>query len=134
MKAERGSRMTGKPADDAMTAFGSIGTAHDHLRERLIEIRDEVLDRMARLGAVEPGHLPLIAGINAVLYALDSIPIEVVAAARAVVSDDGREIRLTLYAQHGAVATLALDPCHAIALVGKLIEAALPRLKGRMTP
>ena len=27
-----------------------------------------------------------------------------------------------------------VDPCRAIALAGKLIEAALPRLKGRMTP
>jgi hypothetical protein len=61
-------------------------------------------------------------------------PIEVVAAARAVVSDDGPEIRLTLYAQHGAVATVALDRCRAIALAGKLIEAVLRRLKGRMTP
>jgi hypothetical protein len=56
-------------------------------------------------------------------------PIEVVAAARAVVSDDGREIRLTLYAQHGAVAEVALDPCRAITIAGKLINAAGLRLR-----
>jgi hypothetical protein len=46
-----------------------------------------------------------------------------------VVSDDGREIRLTLYAQHGAVAEVTLDPCRAIAIAGKLIQAAGLRLR-----
>jgi len=48
--------------------------------------------------------------------------------ARAVVSDDGQTVRLTLYAETGAVAALELDSIRAITLVGKLIEAALPRL------
>jgi hypothetical protein len=46
-----------------------------------------------------------------------------------VVSDDGREIRLTFYSEAGAVATVALDPVRARALAGRLIEAVL----GRMT-
>jgi hypothetical protein len=99
---------------------GSKATAHDRLR-------DEALGRMLRRGAVEPGHLPLIAGINAALVALVSIPIEDEAAC-AVVSDDGREIRLTLYAKTGAVAATVLDPVRAVALAQRLIGAALPRL------
>jgi hypothetical protein len=74
-----------------------------------------MLDRMLRRGAAEPGHLPMIAGINAALDALDSIPIEVEPAARAVVSDDGREIRLTFYAELGAGAAVVLDPVRAVA-------------------
>jgi hypothetical protein len=50
-------------------------------------------------------------------------------AARAVVADDGREIRLTLYAESGTVATVALDPVRAIRMAGELIEAALPKLR-----
>jgi hypothetical protein len=81
-----------------------------------------------RHGAVEPGHLPLIAGINAALDALDGMPIAADVASRAVVSDDGREIRLTLYAEAGAVAAVVLDPVRAVALAQRLIAAALPRL------
>jgi hypothetical protein len=98
------------------------------LRERLIELRDDALGRMLRRGAIEPSHLPLIAGINAALDALDSLPVEAEAAARAVVSDDGREIRLTLYTEAGAVAAVVLDPVRAVALAQRLIAAALPRL------
>jgi hypothetical protein len=97
------------------------------LRDRLIELRAEMLDRMLRRGAVEPGHLPLIAGINAVLEVLDKIPIEVDRAERAVVSDDGRAIRPTLY-KAGAVATGEISPAHSVALAGRLLDAAGTRL------
>jgi hypothetical protein len=53
-------------------------------------------------------------------------------AARAVVSDDGREIRLTLYAAPGAVAAIVLDPVRAVALAQRLIAAALTRLSSRI--
>jgi hypothetical protein len=99
-------------------------------------MRDDTLGRMLRRGAVEPGQLPLIGGINAALDTLDSVPIEAEEAARAVVSDDGREIRLTLYAEAGAVATVALDPVRAVALAGRLIAAARAPafFEDRMTP
>jgi hypothetical protein len=48
--------------------------AHDHLRGRLVEMRDEMLSRMVRKGAVEPGHLPLIAGIAAALAGKLALP------------------------------------------------------------
>jgi hypothetical protein len=59
---------------------------------------------------------------------LDGMPIESEVASRAVVSDDGREIRLTLYAEAGATAAIVLDPVLAVALAQRLIAAALPRL------
>jgi hypothetical protein len=109
----------------------SGGTSLDRrarLRERLMELRDYALGRMLRRCAVEPGHLPMIAGIAAALDALDTIPVEAEMAARAVVSDDGRETRLTLYAEAGAAAAIVLDPIRAVTLAGRLLAAALPRL------
>jgi hypothetical protein len=46
--------MTGEVNGDCLAA----------LRERLIEMRADALDRMLTRCAAEPGHLPLIAGIN----------------------------------------------------------------------
>jgi hypothetical protein len=43
------------------------------LRERLEAMQDEMLDRMLRRGSVEPGQLPLTAGIAAALAALDRL-------------------------------------------------------------
>ena len=56
------------------------------------------------------------------------MPVEAEASARAVVSEDGREIRLTLYAEVGAAAAIVLDPVLAVALAQRLIVAATPRL------
>ena len=104
-----------------------LENGHDvaRLRERLIEMRAETLDRMARRGEPEPGHLPLIAGINAMLEALAAEDAKGArCAARAVVSDDGHEIRLTLYAERVAIATGGLDPARCISLAGRLLDAA----------
>jgi hypothetical protein len=49
-------------------------------------------------------------------------------AGRAVVSDDGETIRLTLYGDEGVGASMTLAPVRAIALAGELIAAALLRL------
>ncbi len=48
---------------------------------------------------------------------------------RAVIGDDGREIRLMLYSQSSAIGAVTLAPCRAIALAGDLIAAALPKLR-----
>jgi hypothetical protein len=50
-------------------------------------------------------------------------------AARAVLADDGREIRLTVSTEAAAPAAVVLDPVRAIRMAGELIEAALPRLR-----
>ena len=94
-----------------------------------MELRDDVLGRMVRKGAVEPGHLPILAGIAAALGALDDIAILTeMEAARAVVSDDGRVIRLTLYRDADALAAVELSPERAIALARRLLDAARLRL------
>jgi hypothetical protein len=41
------------------------------LREQLLEMRTDLLGRMQRRGSIEPGVLPLIAGIAAALEVLD---------------------------------------------------------------
>jgi hypothetical protein len=45
-----------------------------------------------------------------------------------VVNDNGHEIRLTLYGETGAVASVEVDPIRAIAIAEQLIQAALQRL------
>jgi hypothetical protein len=120
------------PCPDRLRAREGVAMAGaDRLRERLIELRDGMLDRMLRKGAVEPGHLPLIAGASAALDALGTLSVEM-GASRAVVSDDGREIRLTLYHEAEAVAAVLLSPERAIALAGRLLDAAGLRLASRI--
>jgi hypothetical protein len=80
-------------------------------------------DELAR--TVRRSQLPQIASIDA---RLEETPAEWKPACRAVVADDGQTIRLTLYAETGAVAAVDLDPLRAIALAGELIDAALPKL------
>jgi hypothetical protein len=96
-------------------------------RQRLIEMRTGLLAAMDR--QIEAGQLARLAGINAALVALN---IEGCSngepAARAVVSDDGSEIRLTLYAENGAAFAAPIAPGRAVALAGELIAAALPKL------
>jgi hypothetical protein len=91
-------------------------------------MQGDMLARMILRGMIKPGHLGLIAGIAAALGTLDTMPAEAEMAARAVVSDDGRGIRLTLYAEAGAAAAIVLDPIRAVALAGWLLATALPRL------
>jgi hypothetical protein len=49
-------------------------------------------------------------------------------AARAVVSDDGLTISLTVYTEAGDAVPVALLPVRAVALAGELIEAAVPKI------
>jgi len=97
-------------------------------RARLVATRAELIEWQVRDG-IEGGTLALLAGIGATLEALDAMPADTAPAARAIVSDDGRKIRLTLYGEAGAIATVTLAPCRAVALAGELIAAALPRLR-----
>jgi hypothetical protein len=97
------------------------------LRRQLIEMRADMLDRMLRRGAAEPGHLPLIAGINAALEALDRSA-RTEAAAPAVVDGSGTAIRLVLYRDGAAIAATEIEATTAIALAGELLGAAGMRL------
>jgi hypothetical protein len=93
------------------------------LRQKLIEMRADMLDRMLRRGAIEPGFLPLIAGINAALEVLDRSS-QTEAAAPAAVDASGAAIRLVMYRDGTAIAATALEATTAIALAGKLLGAA----------
>ena len=97
----------------------------DLVRERLLAMRHEEAVRI-----LQRNPSSMTTTIDALLTALDENPNDAQPAARAVVADDGQEIRLTLYREEGAVASAALDPIHAIGLAGRLIEMALLRLAG----
>jgi hypothetical protein len=85
-------------------------------------------DEFVRL--LRRGQLPQIAAIDVAIAALDEVPADAEPASRAVVSDDGKVIRLILYAETGIVAFVEVDPIRAIAVAAELIGAALPRLTG----
>ena len=97
------------------------------LRSRLCGMRAELVERLAR--GIEGGDLALLGTVHGAISAVDAVPEDVADAARAVVSDDGKVIRLMFYAQDGAGCGLELDPAQAMALAGRLIEAASTRLR-----
>jgi hypothetical protein len=94
-------------------------------RSRLLALRADVLRQLDEADALDGGLLRLLADANAAIATIDAQPSEGEPAARAVVSDDGIEIRLISYTQTGAAAMVVLDPRRAIALAGQLITAAL---------
>jgi hypothetical protein len=95
----------------------------DAVRDRLLAMRDEEVARILR-----QNPSPALAVITELLPALDELPHDAQSASRAVVSDNGQEIRLTLYSEIGAVASMEVDPICAVAIAGQLIQAALQRL------
>jgi hypothetical protein len=96
----------------------------DELRRQLAEMRDGMIGRMQRRGAVEPAHLSLIAGIAATLEVLDRGTRTAAAEAAAVVDGSGVGIRLIVYRNGDAIAATELAPTTAIALAGRLLDAA----------
>ncbi len=74
------------------------------------------------------GFTALIGGIDATLDALDTALAGVAPTARAVPSDDSRELRPTLYAEGGPIAAAILLPHRAVTLAGELIAAARRRM------
>jgi hypothetical protein len=101
------------------------------LRQKLIEMRAELLSRMQRRGAVEPAHLPLVAGVAAALEALDRAA-RTEAAAPVAVDASGAVIRLVLLRDGGAVAAAPLSPVAAIRLAGELLDEAGLRLADQL--
>ena len=89
-------------------------------KERLLRLREREIKRLRAQGRL--AHFDVI---DAAITALDKPPADVEPAGRAMVSDDGKIIRLTLYAEAGTVASVELSPVRAVALAGKLIDAAL---------
>jgi hypothetical protein len=96
------------------------------LRSRLCEMRAELVGKLEQ--RIDGGMLALLGTVHGAISAVDAVPEEVDPADRAVVSDDGETIFLTFYAADGAACGLELAPAHAVALAGRLIEAASARL------
>jgi hypothetical protein len=69
------------------------------------------------------------ADVGAAIEAVDRVPIEAERSGRAVVADDGERILLTFYSEAGVVAAVELGPVRAVALAGRLLEAASARLR-----
>jgi|SRR5580700_6872935 hypothetical protein len=110
--------------------MASCTRARRGLRSRLIELCDDALRQLDEANVLDGGLLRLLGDANAALAAIDrQPPADTEPTARAVVSDDGTEIRLTLYTNAHAAAAIDLDPVRAVRLAGKLIAAALPRLR-----
>jgi hypothetical protein len=120
---------------------GAVSIAPDAvvaLRDRLRCLRADLRRRLAESETIEPAWLAILADTETVLAAITGAlaaiateacqPPESEPAARAVVSDDGTEIRLTLYAENGAAFAAPIAPGRAVALAGELIAAALPKL------
>jgi hypothetical protein len=123
-----GARPAGRPTDDQKwfaERCAELGVHHAYCTSW-----DELKAKLDKWGVGKPLPAPLASLSRA---GQDGPPQPEPAclrpAARAVVADDGREIRLTLYAESGTVATVALDPVRAIRMAGELIEAALPKLR-----
>ena len=96
------------------------------LRERLLEMRDEMILRMSGRGEPEPGHLGLISGIAATLAVLDAptLPDAPVPSATPIADHvlvDGN--RLTLSRGSSSIAVLALDDDKRLALAEQLLDA-----------
>jgi hypothetical protein len=112
---------------DGVTNLVALRRPTDRLREALVEMRNDMLDRMERRGAIEPAHLSLIAGISATLAELDRSA-RTIAAAPAVVDASDEAIRLVLLRNGTAVVATELTPVLAIRLGGELLAAAGLRL------
>jgi hypothetical protein len=67
---------------------------------------------------------------NAGLAAIDSSAPPAEPRGRAVVSDDGREIRLTVYTEAADGMAVVLTTAGAVHLAGQLLQAASPKLPG----
>lgn len=95
------------------------------LRERLVELRADLIDRMARRDAIEPGLLSVIGGIAATLQVIDQ---SADGAASVAVDDSGEAIRLIVHHDGGAVAAVEIAPTRAIRIAGELLDSAGLRL------
>ena len=100
------------------------------LRERLLTMREGLVDGLGSASHIDGGHLALLGHVGTALAALDaSAPDgDAAPAGRVVVIDDGTTLRLTLYDSAGPVATVVLDTRRCVQLAGDLIRAASRRM------
>jgi hypothetical protein len=108
-----------------------MNDAHLTLRDRLTALRADALARLASGNGIDTGMLELVAHIGIVLSSLDgeadaAVPPE--PGDRCIVSDDNREIMVTVYSSDRRAAAAVLSPAAAIRLAGQLISSASRRL------
>ena len=89
--------------------------------------RDDLLEALGRDG-LDHGFLRLLADTAAAIAVIGEHPVDAPPAERAVVADDGDEIRLCLYREAEPLSAVVLDPLAAIGLAERLIDAAQHRL------
>ncbi len=99
------------------------------LRTRLLDLRVDVLRKLAEAEHLDGGLLALLGNIAAALAALDAPSPDAQPAERAVLVDDGETIRLVVYLGANRVAVVELSAARAVGLAGELIAAASRRLR-----
>jgi hypothetical protein len=105
---------------------GRYGTPVDR-DTRLCDMRAELVGKLEQ--RIDGGMLALLGTVHGAISAVDAVPEDVADAAPAVVADDGETIRLTFYSADGAACGIELVPAHAVALAGRLLDAASARLR-----
>ena len=99
------------------------------LRGRLLDMRADLVEQLAAADHLDAGLVALLGDVGAALADLDGLEDCVAATVdRAVVSDDGRDIRLVSYIGRVAVASAKIDAVRAVRLARGLLDAAGRRL------
>src|SRR5688500_17275718 len=102
------------------------------LHQWLLDMRAGLVEQLADADHLDAGMLALLGDVGAALAALDATGDCSAASARtserAVVSDDGRDIRLVSYIGGAAVASVEMDAVRAVRLAHDLLDAAGRRL------
>src|SRR3954454_8514007 len=101
------------------------------LRDRLRLLRRGALTQLAQSDRADAGMLELVAHAGAALAAIDDVAVESVAPApgdRALVSDDGEWITITVYSADKRAAAAMLTLPATVQLARRLLDAAARRL------
>jgi hypothetical protein len=109
--------------------FSRVGRLEDHLTRML----DDIVERALARGTIEPGHLPVVAGIVTLLDVLEEridSPVPPARTARIAVAGDDHDIRLVLQeTESGAVASIKISPDHALQTATRLLAAVGSRVR-----
>jgi hypothetical protein len=106
-----------------------VGRLEDHLNHML----DDIVERALARGTIEPGHLPVVAGIATLLDVLEEridSPAPPARTARIAVAGDDHDIRLVLQeTESGAVASIKISADHALKTATRLLAAVGSRVR-----
>ena len=94
----------------------------NRLRERLLDLRDELVTRMRQRGSVEPAHLGTIANCTATLAVLDALDTGPHGGGVEIASN-GSGVALTVRDEAGAVVIARLSAADTVRLAGRMLDA-----------